>query len=73
MIYLINKIQKKIETEDGLEYRSVVLFSEADSLLDATEKTVNFLKENTEDYKINEGGFFVAKYQMEEPVEITIK
>jgi len=73
MIYLINKIQKKIETEDGFEYRSVVLFSEADSLLDATEKTVNFLKEKTEDYKINEGGFFVAKYQMEEPVEITIK
>lgn len=73
MIYLINKIQKKKVSEEGIEYVNVVLFAEADSLLDATEKTVSFLKENSEDYKINDGGFFVAKYQMEELVEVTIK
>ena len=73
MIYLINKIQKKKVSEEEIEYSNVVLFAEAESLLDATEKTVNFLKENSEYYKINEGGFFVAKYQMEEPVEVTIK
>ncbi len=73
MIYLINKIQKKIVSEEGIEYGNVVLFAEAESLLEATEKTVVFLKENSESYKINDGGFFVAKYQMEEPVEVTIK
>jgi len=73
MIYLVNKIQKKKVSEEGVEYSNVILFAEAESLLDATEKTVVFLKENSEDYKINDGGFFIAKYQMEEPVEVTIK
>ena len=73
MIYLINKIKKRNISDEGTEYFPVVLFAEAESLLDASEKTINFLKNCDGSYRMDNGGFFIALYQMEEEVEITIK
>ena len=73
MKYLINKIKKKVKTQEGIEYIPVVLFAEADSLLEATSRTVSFIQESMGIYEINDGGFFIAQYRMEEPVEVLIK
>lgn len=73
MIYLINKIKKRIHSEEGVEYFPTVLYAEAETLLDASEKTIQFLRNCENAYRMDDGGFFIALYQMEEEVDITIK
>jgi hypothetical protein len=73
MIYLVNKIKRRVHSEEGVEYFPTVLYAEGDSLLDASEKTIQFLKNCGNSYRMDDGGFFIALYQMEEEVEITIK
>jgi hypothetical protein len=73
MIYLVNKIKKRNISDEGIEYFPVVLFAEADNLLEASEKIIDFLKNCNNSYRMDDGGFFIALYQMAEEVEVLIK
>lgn len=73
MKYLINKINKIIITEDGIEKHPTILFAEGTSVIDVTEKVVYFLKTNSGKYEATDDAFFIAPYKLEEEVEITIK